>query len=72
VPTTPDEVFGVQVPASCPGVPAEVLTPRRTWPDGAAYDEQAKMLAARFAANFRKYETQVSEAVRRAGPRTSL
>jgi phosphoenolpyruvate carboxykinase (ATP) len=69
VPTTPDEVFGVAVPVGCPGVPAEILRPRQTWSDPSAYDEQARQLVARFVENIAKYATQVSEAVRRAGPR---
>ena len=28
IPTSPDPVFGLEVPASCPGVPADVLQPR--------------------------------------------
>jgi phosphoenolpyruvate carboxykinase (ATP) len=71
VPTTPDEVFGVAVPVGCPGVPADVLRPRQTWPDPAAYDEQARQLVARFVENFAKYAGQVSDAVRRAGPRAA-
>jgi ATP-dependent phosphoenolpyruvate carboxykinase len=31
-----DPVFNVEVPHSCPGVPAEVLTPKGTWSDWAA------------------------------------
>jgi ATP-dependent phosphoenolpyruvate carboxykinase len=37
-----DPVFGVMVPRSCPDVPNEVLRPRDTWPDKAAYDAQAQ------------------------------
>jgi phosphoenolpyruvate carboxykinase (ATP) len=61
-------VFGVEVPERCPGVPPEVLRPRETWPDGAAYDAQARKLAGMFHENFAKYADEVSEAVRRAGP----
>jgi phosphoenolpyruvate carboxykinase (ATP) len=64
-----DPVFGVLVPKECPGVPSEVLWPRRAWPDPAAYDAQAHKLAELFRANFRQYEGQVSDAVRAAGPK---
>ncbi len=64
----PDPVFGMQVPAACPGVPARILRPRETWPDPAAYDARARQLATLFQANFAAYADQVPEAVRRAGP----
>jgi phosphoenolpyruvate carboxykinase (ATP) len=43
-----DPVFGLNVPVKCPGVPDEVLQPRSTWPDPAAYDAKAADLAAQF------------------------
>ena len=67
--TTPDPIFGVGVPVSCPEVPNEVLQPRNTWEDKAAYDAQAKDLARRFNENFKKYEAGVSEAVRAVAPK---
>ena len=60
-------VFGLQMPTTVPGVPTEVLDPRNTWADKAAYDAKAKDLAARFRANDAKYT--LSDAVRTAGPR---
>jgi phosphoenolpyruvate carboxykinase (ATP) len=65
----PDAVFGIDVPASVAGVPREVLTPRGTWPDGAAYDQAAAKLAKMFKDNFSKFESQVAADVRAAGPR---
>lgn len=62
-------IFGVNVPVSCPGVPAEVLNPRSTWEDKEAYDEQAKDLANRFHENFSKFEDGVSEEVKAAAPK---
>jgi phosphoenolpyruvate carboxykinase (ATP) len=67
--TTPDPNFGVNIPVSCPGVPAEVLQPRNTWADKDAYDRQAADLAQRFNQNFKKYEAGVSEAVRGVAPK---
>jgi phosphoenolpyruvate carboxykinase (ATP) len=64
-----DNLFGLAVPVTCPGVPDDVLDPRSTWQDQSAYDDQAHMLATMFAKNFRRYEANVSEAVRTAGPK---
>jgi phosphoenolpyruvate carboxykinase (ATP) len=66
--TTPDPVFGVGIPASCPDVPTEILTPRNTWKDKAAYDAKARDLARRFNENFKKYEAGVAENVRAVAP----
>ncbi|MBN1994836.1 MAG: phosphoenolpyruvate carboxykinase [Anaerolineae bacterium] len=63
-----DPIFGVRVPTSCPNVPDKVLIPRNTWKDCAAYDEQARKLAAMFVENFKEFEDQVSDKVKAAAP----
>jgi phosphoenolpyruvate carboxykinase (ATP) len=68
VETTPDPLFGLQIPATVPGVPDEVLQPRETWGDPASYDEQAEKLVAMFRDNFVKYAGDVPARVRDAGP----
>lgn len=55
----PDAYFGLWIPESCPGVPAEVFDPRSTWADKDAYEKQAKNLIARFEKNFAKFSDQV-------------
>src|SRR5262249_49599918 len=64
-----DPIFNVAVPASCPDVPPDVLKPRNTWTDPAAYDVQAAKLARMFAENFKAFEGGVTAEVRAAGPR---
>jgi phosphoenolpyruvate carboxykinase (ATP) len=68
VKTETDPVFGLAVPAAIPDVPSEIMKPRGTWSDPAAYDGQARKLAGMFAKNIEKFGTGVSEAIRRAGP----
>jgi phosphoenolpyruvate carboxykinase (ATP) len=68
-PVAADPVFGLQAVQACPGVPAQTLRPRDTWPDPAAYDAQARRLAGLFRENFRAYAAQVGEGVLLAGPR---
>jgi phosphoenolpyruvate carboxykinase (ATP) len=63
-----DPVFGFTVPAACPGVPSEILTPRSTWKDKNAYDATARKLAGLFHDNFQKYAEGASAEVKAAGP----
>ncbi|MCD6527140.1 MAG: phosphoenolpyruvate carboxykinase [Desulfuromonas sp.] len=63
-----DPIFGLHIPQSCPDVPAEILNPRNTWEDKAAYDAKATGLAKAFHANFEKFADGVTEEIRNAGP----
>ena len=63
-----DPIFGLAVPTSCPNVPDELLIPKNTWKDAAAYDAQAQKLANLFIKNFEKYKEGSSEAIINAGP----
>jgi phosphoenolpyruvate carboxykinase (ATP) len=69
VPMQVDPVFGLSVPQACPGVPSEVLQPRRAWADPLAFDAAAKELAGLFRANFAQYAEHAGPAVSAAGPR---
>jgi phosphoenolpyruvate carboxykinase (ATP) len=62
-----DPVFGLEVPAECPGVPAEILNPRDTWADKAAYDKKANELVALFEKNFEQFAQAVPADVRAKG-----
>ena len=64
--TITDDNFGLHVPAEVAGVPSEVFRPRDTWADKAGYDAQAKKLAGMFRDNFKKFESFVSDAVKKA------
>jgi phosphoenolpyruvate carboxykinase (ATP) len=68
IPTAAEPVFGLEVPLQVPGVPEEVLLPRGTWRDAAAYDAQAVKLAQMFRQNFEQFHDHVHAAVRDAGP----
>jgi phosphoenolpyruvate carboxykinase (ATP) len=66
---TRDAVFGFEVPTDAPGVPAQVLSPRDTWPDKAAYDEKARQLAKLFNDNFKQFADQANQDVLAAAPK---
>jgi len=64
----PHPVFGLEVPQSCPGVPADKLDARGMWADRQAYDQAARRLAGKFQKNFERFDS-VPEEVRAAGPK---
>ncbi|MFT4061990.1 MAG: phosphoenolpyruvate carboxykinase (ATP) [Edaphocola sp.] len=67
----PHPVFGVLVPQSVPGVPAEILNPRDTWEDKYAYDLQANELAHLFVRNFETYADKANEEILSAAPKVA-
>ncbi len=72
VETVTDPIFGVEVPTSCPNVPDEVLVPKNTWADAAAYEAQAQKLAQLFVDNFEQFKEGSSEAIIAAGPNVTV
>ena len=67
----PDPFFGLMIPRTVPGMSNDVLDPRISWADKAAYDRVAAGLVARFEANFAAFEDDVGEAVQRAAVRAA-
>ncbi|MGA9382184.1 MAG: phosphoenolpyruvate carboxykinase (ATP), partial [Phormidium sp.] len=67
-----DSVFGFSVPERCPGVPKDVLKPRFTWRDPAAYDLQAQKLAQMFIDNFQQFTDVVDAQVMQGAPRMAI
>lgn len=61
-------VFKLQMPTSCTGVPTELMNPRNTWKDKAAYDQTAADLAAKFVKNFGQYAEGASPEILSAAP----
>ena len=68
VPVKHHDIFNLDMPTSCPGVPDDVLDPRNTWSDKDRYDAAAKRLAALFVKNFEKFGSVQKEIVD-AGPK---
>jgi phosphoenolpyruvate carboxykinase (ATP) len=64
-----DPNFGFMVPIAVDGVDADILNPRSTWTDTAAYDQQALNLVNMFIENFKKFEEHVAPYVRAAAPK---
>jgi len=62
------DLFNLQVPESCPGVPSEILNPRNTWKNKSDYDKEAKSLATLFVKNFEKYADKATKETKAAGP----
>ena len=61
---TRDPFFGLMIPKAVPGIPANVLNPRESWGDKAAYDRQARHLVSLFEGNFESFAGAVDDAVR--------
>jgi len=66
-----DPIFGLEVPTECANVPNEILIPKNTWSDKAAFDATAAKLAGLFSENFKKYEDNASEELKAAGPKVA-
>jgi len=61
-------IFGLHMPVSCPGVPAEKLDPINTWDNKGTYIQKAIQLAHSFHLNFEKFSGQASQQILNGGP----
>jgi phosphoenolpyruvate carboxykinase (ATP) len=71
-PKTTEPVFGLDVPTECPNVPNDILMPRETWDDPAAYDEKAEHLVGLFNDHFETYEDMAAPEIAEAGPQLQV
>jgi phosphoenolpyruvate carboxykinase (ATP) len=68
VPTRRHQIFNLDVPVTCPGVPDEMLDPQSTWSEPETYEIKARELARMFADNFDRFQNTVPAEVTKAGP----
>jgi len=68
VATTTDPIFGFELPTEVPGVPSEILQPRNTWSDPAAYDAQAAKLVQLFHDYMKQFEGELTDEVKACAP----
>jgi len=64
VPFVTEPFFGLSIPTECEGVSSEILNPRTTWSDPAAYDDKARYLVGLFEQNFEQFASYVEPEVR--------
>ena len=61
------ETFNLHIPTSCPGVPDDLLNPKKSWTGSADFKEEVTKLGGLFIENFNKYSDQATEDVTKAG-----
>ena len=64
-----DEIFNLDIPQSCPGVPSEIMNPIDTWADRDKYIVAAKKLANLFYNNFKEKYPNMPKNITNAGPK---
>ncbi len=64
-----DELFGFEIPTSCPNVPDEVFDPSNAWGNKKDYWKKYDALAARYIENFKLFAEGVPSDIVMAGPK---
>ncbi|MDD6310348.1 MAG: phosphoenolpyruvate carboxykinase (ATP) [Firmicutes bacterium] len=67
-----DDLFNLDIPKLCPGVPSNILNPRNTWANGEEYDKQALKLAKMFEDNFKAKYPNMNKEIAQAGPNSKV
>ena len=65
-------IFGLQMPTTCPNVASEILNPRNTWENKAAYDAKANELANSFNKNFEQFAEYANAEILAAAPKAAM
>ena len=65
------DFFKLAYPTSCSGVPQELMNPKNSWADKAAYDAKARHLAEQFVKNFSQYAGAANAEILSAAPQVS-
>lgn len=67
-----DSIFGLHIPVAIPDVPSEILNPRDTWREPAAYELKARELAKMFETNFAENAADAPKEIKNAGPLANI
>jgi phosphoenolpyruvate carboxykinase (ATP) len=63
------DTFNLAVPKTCSGVPSELLNPQNAWTQGGdSFKAEVTKLGVLFNENFKKYASEATEDVIKAGP----
>lgn len=62
------QTFNLHVPKTCSNVPDELLNPAKSWGGTTSFEDEVIKLAKLFDENFKKYSSEATEEVIKAGP----
>lgn len=64
-----DELFGFEIPLTCPSVPDDVFDPANAWGDKKDYWRKYDALAARYIENFKLFTDGIPKEIVKSGPK---